>query len=218
MGTETADRKRVAHALVLRLLQLYIPADAAHATVAELGELEAVQFRDLDPDTSPFSKTFISDLRRLDEMERRLRFLSDEIHDAGVAVRLAVFDIDALAKMLITQCTQIRPFEETRFILSQRAGPELLDELDPRLKQNEDRLRQLRENWDSIRFRALELDEARHVLLETGVFFKHAESNVSAIMDDAGRNSFDEGTAPLLENAMEQGVGDNSGFQGMDLE
>lgn len=102
--------------------------------------------------------------------------------------------------------------------MSQRSGLELLDELDPRLKQNEERLRQLRDNWDSIRSRALELNEARHVLLETGVFFRQAENNLSAIMDDAGRNSFDDGTAPLLENAMEQGMGDQNGFAGMNLE
>lgn len=113
---------------------------------------------------------------------------------------------------------QLRPFEDTRFILSQRSGPELVDELDPRLKQHEERLRQLRENWEGITHRALELEEARHVLMETAVFFKQAEVNASAIMDDGNRTSFDEPTAPLLENALEQGHAGDASFGGMSLE
>lgn len=109
---------------------------------------------------------------------------------------------------------QIRPFEETRFILNQRSGPELVDELEPRLKQNEDRLRQLRENWDNIRGRALELEEARAVLMETDVFFRQAAANPSALMDDGNRGSFDESNAPLLENTLEAGMGDQSAFTG----
>jgi hypothetical protein len=38
-------------------------------------------------------------------------------------------------------------------------------------------------------------------------------------MDDGNRNSFDEGTAPLLENALEHGTtAEQSGFGGMTLE
>lgn len=98
--------------------------------------------------------------------------------------------------------------------MNQRSGPELVDELEPRLKQNEERLRQLRENWDSIRSRALELEEARAVLTETDVFFRQAAANPSALMDDGNRSSFDEPTAPLLENALETGMGDQSGIGG----
>jgi len=180
----------------MSLVQLYIPQEVAHATVEEVGQLSRIQWLDLNPDTNAFSRTFISELRRLDEMERRLRFLTEEINDAAVP---------------------LRPFEDTRFILSQRSGPELVDELDPRLKQHEDRLRQLRENWDGITRRAFELEEARHVLMETAVFFKQAEVNASAIMDD-GRNSFDEPTAPLLENALEQGHAGEASLGGMSLE
>lgn len=111
-------------------------------------------------------------------------------------------------------CYQIRPFDETRFILNQRSGPELVDELEPRLKQNEDRLRQLRENWDNIRGRALELEEARAVLMETDVFFRQAAANPSAIMDDGNRGIFDESNAPLLENSLEAGLGDQSALSG----
>lgn len=107
----------------------------------------------------------------------------------------------------------MRPFEETRYLLDQRDASDFVAELDPRLATLEARLRQLRDSWDSIRGRALELEEARHVLLETGVFFRQAETNASSIMDDA-RASFDEPTAPLLENALDNA---EAGFSGRDL-
>ncbi|CDW98105.1 hypothetical protein, partial [Sporisorium scitamineum] len=59
----------------MSLIQLYIPSETAHATVQELGELGNVMFKDLNPDVSPFQRSFVTDIRRLDEMERRIRFL-----------------------------------------------------------------------------------------------------------------------------------------------
>lgn len=38
--------------------QLMLPADAAHDTVAALGEVGLLQFKDLNPDKSPFQRTF----------------------------------------------------------------------------------------------------------------------------------------------------------------
>jgi hypothetical protein len=48
--------------------------------------------------------------------------------------------------------------------------------------------------------------------METDVFFRQAAANPSALMDDGNRSSFDEPTAPLLENTLESGLGDSSGL------
>ena len=42
----------------MQLVQLIVPAEAAHDTVSDLGEVGLMQFRDLNPDKSTFQRTY----------------------------------------------------------------------------------------------------------------------------------------------------------------
>lgn len=44
-------------------MQLIIPTDAAHETIAELGDLGLLQFKDLNPDREAFARTYASQVR-----------------------------------------------------------------------------------------------------------------------------------------------------------
>eukprot|EP00170_Pyropia_yezoensis_P002372 contig_9931_g2376 len=57
-------------------LRLYFDRAAAHATVAGLGRLGAVQFRDLNAGQSGWARAFAADVGRCAEMGRLLRYLS----------------------------------------------------------------------------------------------------------------------------------------------
>jgi len=59
----------------MELVQLFIQSEAAHGTLHELGELGAVQFKDLNIEKSAFQRLFVSDVRRCDDMLRILRIL-----------------------------------------------------------------------------------------------------------------------------------------------
>ncbi len=70
-----------AASFVVRLFKCRLPtqSEAAYACVSELGELGLVQFRDLNPGVNAFQRKFVNEVRRCDEMERKLRFLEKEI-------------------------------------------------------------------------------------------------------------------------------------------
>mmetsp|Transcript_9082 Transcript_9082/g.12167 ORF Transcript_9082/g.12167 Transcript_9082/m.12167 type:complete len:849 (-) Transcript_9082:50-2596(-) len=61
--------------LPMRLVQLVIPFDVAHDTVDELGRLGAVQFKDMNPHLTAPQRAFVNDVKRIDELERKLRFV-----------------------------------------------------------------------------------------------------------------------------------------------
>jgi len=68
----------------MELAQMYLQQEAAFSCVIELGELGLVEFRDLNPGVNAFQKKFVSEVRRCDEMERKLRFFEKEIKKDGL--------------------------------------------------------------------------------------------------------------------------------------
>lgn len=169
-----------------------MPIDQAHAVVDELGELERIQFKDLNPDVTPFQRTYVAQIRRCDEAERRLRFLTQQIKAQNIG---------------------IRPFDDTRPLLAGRSGPQAMDELETRLAESEQRVAAMNSSFESLEKRALELEEARQVLRETDVFFSEASNRSNEI-----RSSFDEPNAPLLGDVEAPAGSGESGFGGFELE
>ncbi|KAK0183775.1 V-type ATPase, V0 complex, 116kDa subunit family [Armillaria mellea] len=159
----------------MSLVQLFVPTEVAHDTVAELGELGNVQFKDLNPSVNPFQRSFVGEIRRIDEMARRVRFFSSQL---------------AAEKDVVP----IRPLYDSAPLIT--VGPraaQTLDELDVTLAEHESRLIKMNDSYRTLSTRTKELIEARHVLRETAVFFDKAQVQQSDI-----RTSFDESSAPLL--------------------
>jgi len=57
----------------MQLVQLFVQMEAAHDTVDELGKTGLLQFRDLNPHVNAYQRNFINEVKRADEMLRRLR-------------------------------------------------------------------------------------------------------------------------------------------------
>ena len=101
----------------------------------------------LNPSVNQFQRSFVGEIRRIEEMARRVRFFAAQI---------------ALEKDAI----RIRPLNEC-VPLSAHS----LDELDVTLSEYETRLLQMNESYQTLSHRTREFSEARHVLRETAVFF-----------------------------------------------
>ncbi|KAG9121404.1 H(+)-transporting V0 sector ATPase subunit a [Ceratobasidium sp. 392] len=172
----------------MSLVQLIVPSELAHDTVVELGELGNVQFKDLNPDVNPFQRSFVGEIRRIDEMARRVRFFSTQIDKESAQYPTSPVPVRALGDSAPLATVGPRA-SQTR------------DELDVVLAEHESRLQQMNESYLTLSARHRELVEARHVLRETGVFFDRAGNTQPDV-----RSSFDDGTQPLLQDDAEANV------------
>ncbi|XP_029038515.1 V-type proton ATPase 116 kDa subunit a1 isoform X3 [Osmia bicornis bicornis] len=130
----------------MTLCQLFLQSEAAYACVSELGELGLVQFRDLNPDVNAFQRKFVNEVRRCDEMERKLRYLEREIKKDGIP-------------MLDTGENPEAP------------QPREMIDLEATFEKLENELREVNQNAEALKRNFLELTELKHILRKTQVFF-----------------------------------------------
>ncbi|XP_034484917.1 V-type proton ATPase 116 kDa subunit a isoform X10 [Drosophila innubila] len=130
----------------MALCQLFLQSEAAYACVSELGELGLVQFRDLNPDVNAFQRKFVNEVRRCDEMERKLRYLEKEIKKDGIP-------------MLDTGESPEAP------------QPREMIDLEATFEKLENELREVNQNAEALKRNYLELTELKHILRKTQVFF-----------------------------------------------
>ncbi|KAL0129405.1 hypothetical protein PUN28_004238 [Cardiocondyla obscurior] len=130
----------------MTLCQLFLQSEAAYACVSELGELGLVQFRDLNPDVNAFQRKFVNEVRRCDEMERKLRYLEKEIKKDGIP-------------MLDTGENPEAP------------QPREMIDLEATFEKLENELREVNQNAEALKRNFLELTELKHILRKTQVFF-----------------------------------------------
>ncbi|XP_045469135.1 V-type proton ATPase 116 kDa subunit a1 isoform X2 [Harmonia axyridis] len=139
----------------MTLCQLFLQSEAAYACVSELGELGLVQFRDLNPDVNVFQRKFVNEVRRCDEMERKLRYLEKEIKKDGIP-------------MLDTGENPEAP------------QPREMIDLEATFEKLENELREVNQNAEALKRNFLELTELKQILRKTQVFFDEAERGASA--------------------------------------
>lgn len=155
----------------MQLLQLMIPAEAAHDTIAALGEVGMLQFKDLNQDKSAFQKTYANQVRRCDEMARKLRFFTDQVTKSDVVMG---------------------------GIHSSEKAYEL-DELEAKLDELEVELLEINANNERLQRSHGELVELQLVLEKAGAFFEDAASRASAARFNASSAASEtEMGAPLL--------------------
>ena len=117
-------------------------------------QYKAQLFSQLNPDVNPFQRSYVAEIRRIDEMARRVRFFSSQIDKEKDPIH-------------------VRPlYDSSPMITVGPRGPQSIDELDVKLAMHEQRLTQMNEGYQVLSERLRELVEARHVLRETAIFFR----------------------------------------------
>lgn len=138
--------------------QLFLQSEAAYACVSELGELGLVQFRDLNPDVNAFRRKFVNEVRRCDEMERKLRYLEKEIMRSEIDIPEAMENPDAPA-------------------------PREMIDLESSFEKLENEIREVNSNQEALKRNFLELTELKHILRKTQHFFDEAELHHQQLHD-----------------------------------
>nr|CAD2195795.1 unnamed protein product [Meloidogyne enterolobii] len=141
----------------MRFCQMIVERDAAFACVAELGKKPYVQFKDLNAEVNSFQRMFAKDIRRFDEMERKLRFLEAQIRKDNNTILGSVESRDPIEVMPHHEINQL---EQTLVDL----------ERDVIHMNNSDQ--QLKRNY-------LELKEWQHVLEKADQFFEGGISDAA---------------------------------------
>uniref|UniRef100_A0A8C7WR73 V-type proton ATPase subunit a n=1 Tax=Oryzias sinensis TaxID=183150 RepID=A0A8C7WR73_9TELE len=131
----------------MTLAQLFLQSEAAYCCVSELGEIGMVQFRDLNPDVNVFQRKFVNEVRRCEEMDRKLRFVEKEIKKAN----LAILDTGENPEV---------PF------------PRDMIDLEATFEKLENELKEINTNQEALKKNFLELTELKHILRRTQQFFE----------------------------------------------
>ena len=155
----------------MALCQLFLQSEAAYACVSELGELGLVQFRDLNPDTSAFQRKFVNEVRRCDEMERKLRFLEKEIKKDDI------------------------PMMDSGDAGIDAPQPREMIDLEATFEKLEHELQEVNQNAEALKKNFLELTELKHILRKTQQFFEEQEQTEGGPVGQHQQLISDDGTA-----------------------
>ncbi|PHH78073.1 hypothetical protein CDD80_7423 [Ophiocordyceps camponoti-rufipedis] len=176
----------------MSMVQLYVSNEIGREVVTALGELGLCQFRDLNEKVSAFQRTYTQEIRRLDNVERQLRYFYAQMEKTGIRLKKLDLDRDRLASPSTSE----------------------IDELAERSQTLEQRISALNDSYETLKKREGDLTEWRWVLREAGSFFDRAHGSVEEI-----RASTDNDDAPLLSDVEQHNTAPEveRSFSGMNI-
>ncbi|KAK3797205.1 hypothetical protein RRG08_030432 [Elysia crispata] len=143
----------------MQLCQLLLQTEATYACVSELGELGLVQFKDLNANVNAFQRKFVNEVRRCEEMERKLRYIEKEILKEG----LRIYDISDQPKA---------------------PAPKEMNDLEVEFEKMDSELRQVNTNNEALKQNYLELTELKEVLGGAQSYFATYGNNIQHLVEE----------------------------------
>lgn len=158
----------------MELIQLFIQNEGAPTTLDELGNLGVVQFRDLNHEVNAFHRNFVNELRKADELLRRIRYLEDLIKKANINV----------------ESLNSSPHHDHHLLGDSPISMESINpitELDSQLEELEKEFRNLTANKETLSRNKLELLEFEQVMIHLDSFYDTPEDDETGLLEASQR-------------------------------
>jgi V-type H+-transporting ATPase subunit a len=165
------------------LLRVYFQRTAAHDCVEELGRRGLVEFRDLNANTSALQRTFAAELKLCDELQRKLRFLSEQANKYLPSEKTFT-TLAAQSQQLIEAGPGYSRVQATDTVT--------LEDLNGQLRRLEADLEEMNLHWDALQSELITIREHGYVLELGEAIFSEARTQRISVSQ--------YGTLPLLES------------------
>jgi len=148
----------------MSLVHFYIPSEVGHLTVRKLGQLGVVQFNDLNSEVNSFQRTFVDDIRKLQNIYTNIEYLKKQIVAENVPMKKLenVNDLPLMSKNDI-------------------------DELAKKVDDARSKLDEMYESRKNLRSQLLLLIEEKYVITESNYFFEEIDSR-NIDLEDENKN------------------------------
>ncbi|KAG7813487.1 hypothetical protein KL921_001033 [Ogataea angusta] len=155
----TESKEAIFRSADMLLVQFYIASEISRDCVSVLGQLGNVQFRDMNQHVNAFQRSFVKEIRRLDNTQRQLRYLDSVIKKQQVHVPVVSWDHLVVPSGKYTADPSRGPSKSQ------------IDDLVQVVEQYEQNIRHMDENYEHLVNSSASLLEHRLVLQGTRRFF-----------------------------------------------
>ncbi|PVU93512.1 hypothetical protein BB561_003238 [Smittium simulii] len=137
----------------MSFIRIFIPIEISRFVVTELGEAGVVQFKDLNENKNSFQRSFAMEIRRFDEIERKLYYFQKELANESIPI-----------------CEEI----DNEFAYRPR-GPQEIEEMEEKIFEYENKIKkfnnsflELKDKWAELVLNGLALHEASNIFQKIG--------------------------------------------------
>ncbi|KAG0683750.1 H(+)-transporting V0 sector ATPase subunit a [Pichia californica] len=160
----------------MTMIQLYIPTEISRESIYSLGSLGLVEFRDLNKNVNQFQRSFVNEIRKLDNVERQYRYLIKTMEEHEI------FPPETLAI----------DYEESH---KNTLSTSQLDEIYSNAQLLEDRVTQLSDASEELLKKQMDLKQYQQVLSATDKYFPGEVSrDLIDLNDEQGQALLEAGT------------------------
>ncbi|QPG73490.1 hypothetical protein FOA43_000801 [Brettanomyces nanus] len=167
----------------MSMIQFYIPAEIGRETLYSLGSLGLVEFRDLNSKVNEFQRSFVGEIRRMDNVEREYRILKNAMDRRSIEMTESFTGKNEISHANIMSTSQ-------------------LDEACSNAQLLEDRITELSTASEGLLKRQMDLKQYQQVLNSTDSYFDRSYTSDLINLNDANNNdiSAEDGDVSRIGN------------------